>query len=146
MWFYPRLHVFSSLQLLIHAFASLSPFVVLLPSLTLLWFVIFNYICIYVDVCTFASTSISSNAICHALGYNLSFCIGVAHKIASPTTNYTPTKIRSQVNNLTCSNPLAINNMMSRVLMLLLLENVPRHPPKSHPYPHNTSSSIISMD
>jgi hypothetical protein len=90
-------------------------------------------------------TSISSNAIGHALGYNFGFRIGVAHKITSPTTNYTPTKIRSQVNNLTCSNPLAINNMMSRVLMLLLLENVPRHPPKSHPYPHNTSSSITSM-
>jgi hypothetical protein len=82
----------------------------------------------------------------HALGSNLSFRIGVAHETTSPTTSYTPITIRSQVNNLTCSNPLAISNMMSRVLMLLLLENVPRHPPKSYPYPHNTSSSTIFMD
>ncbi len=91
-------------------------------------------------------TSLSSNARYHALGYNFNFHVGVAHKIASPTTNYIATTIRSQVNNLTCSNPLAINNMMLRVLMLLLLENVPRHPPKSYPYSHNTSSSMTSMD
>jgi hypothetical protein len=81
-----------------------------------------------------------------ALGSNLSFCIGVAHKTTSPTTSHTPTTIRSQISNSTCSNPLAISDVMSRILMLLLLENVPRHPPMSHPYPHNTSSSTTSMD
>jgi hypothetical protein len=47
------LHVFSLLHLLIHASPSPSPFAMLLPSLALMWLVVFHYI--FVDSCSFAS-------------------------------------------------------------------------------------------